>query len=438
MSGSSAEASKPYQGPQFGLQNDILSTYVLGNMLGANPWIADGLTLPTQRNGSPTPTTSGSRNGVISMGMTTRPLTPTSSGLPQGQQLSSNQNYYVPNYSQTGQSTPTSYTPNVVSVPNAAGKYYPAVQNQPVGVGGPAQQQQQSQLQNSNQPIPINRQTGFLNAGSPIAGQMGATTTVGGIPAPTTQNQSYNPYSFSNPNVNFTNRSPYQFSNVPSINVADTYTPQMEMARRDIIEQGDRSREQLLSDLNRRGMLTTGAANREMLLNMQEQDRKLADLSSQYSIEQGRAQLQEDQMRRQMDMERQIQQAAEIFRQQGATDEQAQYLATQNLNVQNAQAGQNLAAYNSNLTGQQQQFNQLLSGADLRTRQQGQSFDEALKGRQQATAEEQLANLFRRQPVEDLFKLWQQQSSPTGGTPGDPGIMPLLGTLGGAAIGALL
>lgn len=279
---------------------------------------------------------------------------------------------------------------------------------------------------------------GFLQAGQSIAGQLTPNTSITLPNLTTPASQAYSPYRFTDPGADFTQRTPYQFQQTPSVNVADTYTPQYNLAQRDILEQGNRSREQLLSDLNRRGMLTTGAANREMMLNLQEQDRRLADLSSRFAIEQGRSQLQEDQMRRQMEMQRQVEQAAEIFRQQGATDEQARYLASQNVNLQNAQAGQNLSAFNTNLSGQQQRFGQDLARSQLLGQQQQQQFNQALEGRRQGTAEEQLANLMRRQPMEDMFRLWGQQAGPTGATPGDPGLMPIFGEMAGAGVGALM
>ena len=133
-------------------------------------------------------------------------------------------------------------------------------------------------------------------------------------------------------------------------------------------------------------MLTSGAANKGVMDLARDQNNRLADLASQYSIEQGRMGLQEEQMRRQMDMERQYNQAAEIFRQQGASDAQAQFLAQQSL-----------AGFGANL-----------------------------QGRQQATAEEQLANLMRRQPMEDLMRMWNQQTGQIGGTQGSDGMLSSL------------
>jgi hypothetical protein len=181
----------------------------------------------------------------------------------------------------------------------------------------------------------------------------------------------------------------------------------MALASRDIMQQDARSREQQLSDMNRRGLLTTGATTKVLDLQKQQTDRKLADLSSQYSIEQAKSQLAVDQARQQMEQQRQINQAAELFQQSGATDAQAQFLANQNFNRQNAQASQNLAGYGANM-----------------------------QGRQQSLAEEQYANLMRRQPLEDLYRMWAQQTGQVsqGGTPGSSGIMGALGTIGGAAL----
>lgn len=268
--GKEATPSRPYQGPQFGQQEQLLSNAVMGNMMGQNPSL---------------------------MGY-----------------------------------------------------------NQPQGGWGA-------------QP---NAPQGFQQAGQAIPGQM----------------------TYQQPNINFTQRTPYQFTQPQAVSIPDIYKPQYEMAQRSINDQGARTQEQMLADLNRRGMLTSGAANKAMMDLSRDQSNRLADLSSQYSIEQGRMGLQEEQMRRQMEMDRQYQQAAEIFRQQGASDEQARFLAQQSL-----------AGFNANL-----------------------------QGRQQATAEEQLANLFRRQPLEDLFKLYQMQTGQIGGTEGSSGLIPsMLSSAAGAA-----
>lgn len=215
------------------------------------------------------------------------------------------------------------------------------------------------------------RPTSFVQAGQAIPGQM----------------------IYQTPNVNFTQRTPYQYSQPAAISMPDIYNPQYDMARRSIENQGARSQEQILNEINSRGMLTAGAANKAIMdLNRDKGDR-LADLASQYSIEQGRMGLQEQQMRRQMEMDRQARQAEEIFRQQGASDAQAQFLAQQSL-----------AGYGANL-----------------------------QGRQQITQEEQLANMMRRQPMEDLFRLYLAQIGQVGGTQATPG---LIGTVLSNAAGA--
>ncbi|MDL1870611.1 hypothetical protein FBR05_00210 [Deltaproteobacteria bacterium PRO3] len=403
MGKSKPKPSQPYQGPQFGAQQQLLSDTVLGNMLGQNAYNRSGASGPVWNVG--TSYASGQSGGSYYPGGTNyNPIMKTlgtgGTGLNQGYMLqgggggfgSGNKDldkinqYRALNYAQLGQIQP-------------------------------------------------NAPQGFQYAGAPIAGQMGSNTTVGRLPATTTgSGMRYRPFQFWDPGANFTERTPFQFTETPRVNVQDIYAPQMDIARRDLTDQAQKSEEQILADMNRRGMLTSGAANRAVMLNLQERDRRLADLSSQYSIEHGRMQLQEDQMRRQMEAQRQLSQAEELFRQMGATDEQAKFLASQNVNLQGQQAGQNLAGFQANLGAQQQQYGQGLSNAQLLMGQQGQQFQQALQGRQQATAEEQLANLFRRQPLEDLMKMWQQQSGQIGATEGSAGAMGVLGPLIGMGL----
>lgn len=206
--------------------------------------------------------------------------------------------------------------------------------------------------------------------------------------------------SYEAPQINFTNRNPYQYSQPSAISMPDIYNPQYDMARRSIESQGARSQEQILNEMNSRGMLTSGAANKAIMDLNRDQGNRLADLSSQYSIEQGRMGLQEQQMRRQMEMDRQARQAEEIFRQQGASDAQAQFLAQQSL-----------AGFGANLQGRNQ----------------------IMQEQQYGTQEQQLANLMRRQPIEDLFRLYLAQTGQLGGTQGTPG---LIGTVLSNAAGA--
>jgi len=363
MSGSSPQPSKPFQGPQFDLANNFLNSWVLGNAAGANPNLMGPVYSDPSLQGqaaqiglAQAPAPSQNMPGVYGGGNSLS--RPGMGGATYGQSMQS-----LPNRPTAGVSNLTPYGQRVNN-----GGYS--------GANGALKPQ------------------GFTQAGQNINGQMFSNTTI----APPNADQ-----------INFTQRNPFQFTQPDRVNINDTYTPQYQLASRDILDQGNKTKEQLLSDMNKRGMLTTGAATKAMFLNAQEQDRKLANLASQYSIEQGRAQLQEDQMRRQLEMQRQTEQAAEIFRQQGATDSQAQFLA------QNA-----------------------LQNAQLRTSQQSQQFNQNLQGRQQGMAEEQLANLMRRQPLEDLFKLWQQQAGATGPTQGSPGIMGILGPIAGAAAGSFI
>ncbi len=279
------------------------------------------------------------------------------------------------------------------------------------------------------------RPQGFQYAGAPIAGQMFSNTTVGGLPSQTTNaRMRYNPFQFLQPETNFTERNPYQFDEIQGINVADTFNPNMALARREIEDQRNRSYEQMLSSLNSRGMATSGALDKANFLANQELDRNLADSADRFAIAQGQAQTQEDQMRRSMEYQRQVQQAEEIFKQQGASDDQARYLAEQSINVQGLQANQNLAGFQTNLGAQQQQYEQALARAQMLMAQQNQQFQQTLSGRQQATSEEQLANLIRRQPLEDLYRVWAQQAGPTGPQEGSAGVMGLLAPLMGMGL----
>lgn len=211
-------------------------------------------------------------------------------------------------------------------------------------------------------------QQGFTQAGQDIAGY------------------GFTPFS----QTGFQERTPFQFSDIQSIDVGDTFTPQYELAKRFIDESQANNDEKLLSSLNKRGLLTTGATTQALNESQTESNRRLDDLGSRFATEQARAQLAEDQMRRAMEQQRQMAQAEELFRQSGASDAQAQFLAQQNL-------------------------------AD----------------RNQLTSEEVLANQFRRQPLEDLFRMWQQQTGQVTNK-GSSGIGGLLGGIaGGLASGGI-
>ncbi|MBP9706766.1 MAG: hypothetical protein KBD78_03930 [Oligoflexales bacterium] len=467
--GDAPEPSRPYQGPDFGLQNNLLSAAVLGNFLGANRQLTPLLGSPSQnQTQNVTPNSRAFLQNTFNSGGSNYGGSFSNAGQPQrgqgGKGGSSNAEAFSPQgFTQAGQYIPGQIASNTTF-------------NLPAQTTASYNQLPQLTTTQFNNRLPQITTTQFNNR----------------IPQITTPSYlNYSPYQFNDPGAQFVQRGAYQFQETPRVNVGDIYSPQMDLARRQIEETTRRSLEQQMADLNARGMLTTGAGNRATASTLQESGRQLADLASQYSLAQSQAQLQEDQARRQMEQQRQISQAEEIFRQQGATDQQAQFLANQNLNLQNAQAGQNLSAFNTNLGAQQQAYGQDLSnynarlsgqqqaygqglsnfnaalsnqqqaynqglsnynaglsaqqqafGQDLSRnqllgQQQAQQFNQLLQGRQQATSEEQLANLMRRQPLEDLFRLWQQQAGPTGPTQGSPGILGTLGGIAGGLVGSM-
>jgi len=165
------------------------------------------------------------------------------------------------------------------------------------------------------------------------------------------------------------NRDPFQFQNNFNANVGDFFTPQIEMANRALQRQGEDQRLGIMEDMNRRGLLTTGATTGALLKQRESEQNALQNVASQAALQQAQAQMGANQFAAQMDMNRQIQQAAEIFRQQGASDQQALQLA------QNAF----------------QRF-----GVD-----QG----------------------LQRQPIEDLMRLYQFSTGASPGSPSTPGLL---------------
>lgn len=250
---------------------------------------------------------------------------------------------------------------------------------------------------------------GFLQAGQAIPGQIRSNVT-----------QTYRPFQFKMPEVNFQAPEAFQFKQVNPIDVGDIYSPQMNMAARAINEQFGRSRDDIVSQLNKQGLFSTGATTRAVGDLIDQRDRNLANSSDQFALQQAQQGLSEAQQARGLDFQRQQAQAAELFRQQGVSDQQAQFLA--NLAMQN----------------QQNQFQAFNTADQLRLAQQQAAFQQTLAGRQQATAEEQLANFFRRQPLEDLFRLYGAQTGQIGATEGSSGVLGALGSIGGALAGAFI
>lgn len=233
-----------------------------------------------------------------------------------------------------------------------------------------------------------------FQAGQQIEGQIGPTTSAAflkslGQKIPT----------------NFTKRKAFNFTDptqgmTAQQMVGDAFTPQYDMAQRLASREGAEQRNQIAEDMNRRGMLASGMTTRAMQLQQRDQGDRLANLSSQLAANQAQQMLGANQYLQGMNWNKQQTQAEEVFRQQGATDSQAQFLANMALQQRQQQ-----------MSGQQQRYAQQLGG------------------RQQALGEYQLQNQSSRQPYEDLFRLYQLSTGGTGGT------APTQGLLGNAAGG---
>jgi hypothetical protein len=206
--------------------------------------------------------------------------------------------------------------------------------------------------------------------------------------------------------------------------VGDAFTPQYEMAQRMAEREGVLQREQLANDMARRGMLTSGAMTRAIQMQQRDQGDRLANLSSQLAAQQAQQKLGAGQWLTQMrgqgdwatqqaraseaarvqqgEWARQQAQAEEIFRQQGATDAQASQMA------------------------------------QMALQRQAQAFGQQQAGRQQGISEWALQQQMRRQPMEDLFRLYQLSTGGSPGSPGSPGLIsqliPAGATLGAAAL----
>ena len=220
----------------------------------------------------------------------------------------------------------------------------------------------------------------------------------------------------------FQQRDPYQYSNLNFQNydankaVGDAYTPQFEMARRGLERYGQDERQGIAEDMNARGMLTTGGTTEAMMKQRETQGNRLADISSQLATQQGQQQLQSQQFganlntqQQGMQLGREQGQAQELFRQQGASDNQAQFLA-QNALQNNSQQMQN----------------------------QSQVFGQNMAGRQAALGEYAVQGQARQQPMNDLFRLYQLSAGSTPGNPATPGLIGSAMGGAGAAIGAVL
>ncbi len=224
--------------------------------------------------------------------------------------------------------------------------------------------------------------------------------------------------------VNFQSRNPFQFQGYnwdfqgfdPMKAVGDSFTPQYDIAKRLTQREGTDERAGILEDMNARGMLTTGGTTKAIMTQRDRQSNRLADIASQLAAQQGQQQLgafqfganlntQQQGMQQQSDFARQQAQAEELFRQQGASDQQAQFLAQ------------------TALQKRQQQL-----------QQQNQAFNQQTGARQLALGEYGLQNEMQRQPMNDLFRLYQLS---TGGQPGSQGSPGLIGSAAGGIAGGI-
>lgn len=132
------------------------------------------------------------------------------------------------------------------------------------------------------------------------------------------------------PELNFSSQyNPYQFTNTFNANqaVQDAFTPQAQNIESIYKRQAAEQVPQIQADLARRGLQTSAAAPWALAKNQENaynaQSNALASLAGQ----QASANLQANQFAAQMEQQRQLQQAAELFRNRGASDAQALQMA---------------------------------------------------------------------------------------------------------------
>ncbi|MGD9600085.1 MAG: hypothetical protein AB7P94_17355 [Steroidobacteraceae bacterium] len=167
-----------------------------------------------------------------------------------------------------------------------------------------------------------------------------------------------------NVDLSFQSRSPFQFSNNFNAQqaVGDAFTPAAQQLTNVLGQREQQARSNFLEDQNARGLYTTGATT-QGLGDIQQQfsdllGNNLLGLASQQASQN----LGASQFASQQDLNTQINQAAELFRQQGASDEQALNLARNSfLNQASAQIPfQNLLSLLQLSSGAQQGQDQSL------------------------------------------------------------------------------
>lgn len=200
--------------------------------------------------------------------------------------------------------------------------------------------------------------------------------------------------------LQFQQRQPYQFSQLdipqvqfdPNKAVGDAFTPQAQAIRNVLGDQEQQRIKYFNEDVNKRGLYQSGAAlggiNDITKNTDQALSNALLNLAGQQASQQlganqfaANLQAQQNQFRANADFQREVNQAAEIFRQQGATDQQAQLMA------------------------------------------------------QDAMQRRAFENQIQRQPLEDLLRLYSFSTGANPGTPAQPGLLQSLAPVAGAAIG---
>ena len=122
---------------------------------------------------------------------------------------------------------------------------------------------------------------------------------------------------------------PYQFTNSfnASTAVQDAFTPQAANLQRIFNQRQADNAGAINTDLERRGLSTSGAANYALGQNRQQTQDALSNALAQLAGTQANSQLQASQFGAQMDFNKQLNQAAELFRNRGASDQQALQMA---------------------------------------------------------------------------------------------------------------
>jgi hypothetical protein len=132
------------------------------------------------------------------------------------------------------------------------------------------------------------------------------------------------------PELNFQSQyNPYQFTNSFNANTAvqDAFTPQYQNLKRIAQETEAQNLPSIQADLARRGLQNSGAAPWAFDQNRQNVQGNLSSQVAGLAGQQAGMNLQAQQFGAQMDQNRQLQQAAELFRNRGASDQQALQMA---------------------------------------------------------------------------------------------------------------